>query len=590
MRKGLDDLFYLYLMKLTGTHNRTEGRIDNKKKIPIENLRDINMLKRTSLVLGIIFAMASLGPAQAPEKDKVIAGAERAFEKAAKTNPMPAPGCAVGVSLNGESVFEKAFGLAEMEHNIPNTPQTIFESGSVAKQFTAAALVLLQQDGKLKLDDPVRKYIPELPDYGKPLTIRHILTHTAGLRDWGSVMALTGAGRGDRVVTQPIALDVIYRQKALDFEPGAEYSYSNSGYQLAAELVERVSGKKFGEFLGERIFKPLGMTSSSWRENYRKLIPGRAQGYSKSGPNGPWMLNMPIMNVIGNGGMLTTVGDWLKWNAALDARTFGEQFVREMETQGILNDGRKISYALGLDVGSYKRIKEVAHSGGTAGYQTYLARFPEKKLSVAALCNGAPPFSGEIVYSVVDEIFGPFPAAAQPEGAKVAEEQLKRYVGTWRNEKTHNANTIAIDKGELKLNGGPLRPMADGTFLLGERKVIFTLKVGGPSVSEINNTDGSITRLILEPSWTPTAADLASFSGDWHSDEAGVTASFTVEGDKAFIVVRPTVKLPLRPVYKDAFSGPGYVIWFTRDPSGKIDKMHVGGSRMRDMHFVRLVK
>ena len=546
------------------------------------------MRKRSSSAFAIILILASLCLAQAPERALVIAGAERAFEKAAKTNPMPAPGCAVGVSLDGQSVFEKAFGLAEMEHNIPNTPQTIFESGSVAKQFTAAALVLLQQDGKLKLDDPVRKYIPELPDYGKPVTIRHILTHTAGLRDWGSVMSLTGAGRGDRVVTQPIALDVIYRQKALDFEPGAEYSYSNSGYQLAAELVERVSGKKFGEFVGERIFKPLGMTNSSWRENYRKLVPNRAQGYSKSGPNGPWMLNMPIMNVVGNGGMLTTVGDWLKWNAALEAKTFGEQFIREMETQGVLNDGRKISYALGLDVGSYKGIKEIAHSGGTAGYQTYLARFPEKKLSVAALCNGGPPFSGDIVYSVLDEIFGPFPTPAQTEGAKVAEEHLKKYVGTWRNEKTRNANTIAVDKGELKLNGGPLRPMADGTFQLGERKVIFSSKEGGPLVSEIFNNDGSVTRMVLEPTWTPTAADLASFTGDWYSDEAAVTASFTVEGDNAFIVVKPTIKLPLRPAYKDAFSGPGYIIWFTRDSSGKIDKMHVGGSRMRDMPFLKI--
>src|SRR5687767_3966808 len=180
---------------------------------------------RSSIVAILLFAAATFG--QVSDKEKVVAGAERAFEKAAKTNPMPAPGCSIGVSLNGQTVFEKAFGLAEMEHNIPNTPQTIFESGSVAKQFTAAALVLLEQDGKLKIDDSVKKHIPELPDYGKPVTIRHILTHTAGLRDWGSVMALTGAGRGDRVVTQPIALDVIFRQKALDFEPGAEYSYSN---------------------------------------------------------------------------------------------------------------------------------------------------------------------------------------------------------------------------------------------------------------------------------------------------------------------------------------------------------------------------
>lgn len=532
-----------------------------------------------------ISLLGSTLSSQAPEKEKVIAGAERAFEKAAKANPMPAPGCAVGVSLNGQSVFEKAFGLAEMEHNIPNTPQTIFESGSVAKQFTAAALVLLEQDGKLKIDDPVRKYIPELPDYGKPLTIRHILNHTAGLRDWGSVMALTGAGRGDRVVTQDIALDVIVRQKSLDFDPGAEYSYSNSGYQLAAVIVERVSGQKFGEFVGSRIFKPLGMTNSSWRDDYRRLVPGRAQGYSKQGPNAPWMLNMPIMNVVGNGGMLTTVGDWLKWNAALDAKTLGAPFVYALETQGVLNDGRKIAYALGLSVGDYKGIKEVTHSGGTAGYQTYLARFPEKKLSVAALCNGFPPSSGDIVYSVVDEIFGPFPEPAKVDTIAVSEDQLKKFAGIWRNDVTRNANQIALDKGELKINGTALKPVADGSFMLGERKLKF--KDGNPVTAAIANPDGSFTRLTLVSEWKPTAADLAAIAGDWHSEEAQATFTFAVEGDKAFIKQRPSLKLPLQPLYKDHFGTQGYAIWVTRDASGKIDKLHVGGSRMRDMLFVR---
>jgi CubicO group peptidase (beta-lactamase class C family) len=207
------------------------------------------------------------------------------------------------VSLNGDVVFEKAFGLADLEHNVPNTTQTIFESGSVAKQFTAAAVVLLQQDGKLSLDDPVKKYIPELPDYGSPLTIRHLLNHTAGVRDWGTVLSLTGAGRGERIITQDLALDVITHQRALDFTPGSEYSYSNSGYNLAAIIVERVSKQKFPAFIEERLFKPLGMKNSSWRDDYQRIVPGRAQAYSRQG-NGPWRLNMPFMNVYGNGGML----------------------------------------------------------------------------------------------------------------------------------------------------------------------------------------------------------------------------------------------------------------------------------------------
>src|SRR5215813_9296771 len=215
----------------------------------------MNPMNRKNLlfVLTVIAFLSSTTWAQVPDKAKVVAGAERAFEKVSKAYVAPGPGCAAAVSLNGETVFEKAFGLADMEHNVPNTAQTIFESGSVAKQFTAASLVLLQQEGKLSIDDPVRKYIPELPDYGSPLTIRHLLNHTAGLRDWGTVMALTGAGRGDRVISQDLAFDVITHQRALNYTPGAEYSYSNSGYNLAAIIIERVSKQKFPAFVEERL-------------------------------------------------------------------------------------------------------------------------------------------------------------------------------------------------------------------------------------------------------------------------------------------------------------------------------------------------
>lgn len=540
----------------------------------------------------VIFVISTEAIGQVPERARVIDGAERAFEKAAKTNPMPAPGCAVGVSLNGEPIFEKAFGLADMEHNIANTPATIFESGSVAKQFTAAALILLQQDGKLKIDDPVRKYIPELPDYGKPLTIRHILSHTAGLRDWGSVMALTGAGRGDRVVTQAIALDVIYRQKHLDFEPGAEYSYSNSGYQLAAEIVERVSGKKFGEFVSERIFKPLGMTNSSWRDDYQQIVPGRAQAYSRQGANAPWRLNMPIMNVVGNGGMLTTVGDWLKWNAALDAQTLGSSFVNALETQAILNDGRKISYALGIVVDEYHGMKQVAHSGGTAGYQTYLARYPDKKLSVAAMCNGNPPSSGAVAHNIVDEIFGPYPQAAKPpEPVAMTEDQLKKYVGIFRDERTHFPLRFIIDKGSLKLDSTQLKPLSEATFMIGNRRLTFTIdKNGNPIGGQAVDPAGAVDRFVAEKAWEPTPADLANFTGDWYSDEAQAGVSFVVENGKAFIVNKPVIRLELQPVYKDHFTGGEYVIWFTRKSNGQIERMHVGGGRMRDMCFERKLR
>jgi CubicO group peptidase (beta-lactamase class C family) len=547
------------------------------------------MTRRNILFVVAFIAVGScLASAQVPDKEKVVAGAEKAFEKVTKAYVAPGPGCAAAVSLNGEVVFEKAFGLAELEHNVPNTPQTVFESGSVAKQFTAAALVLLQQDGKLKLDDPVRKYIPELPDYGTPLTIRHMLNHTAGLRDWGTVLSLTGAGRGDRVISQDLALDVITHQRALDFQPGSEYSYSNSGYNLAAIIVERVSKQKFPAFVEERLFKPLGMKNSSWRDDYQRIVPGRAQAYSRQG-TGPWRLNMPFMNVYGNGGMLTTVGDWMKWNAMLDSQTLGAALVEALETQGVLNDGRKIAYALGLTVDSYKGLRDVSHGGSTAGYQTFLARYPNNKVSVGVMCNGTSPSAGGIAANITDEIFGPYPEGPKTEPAKIADEELKKFVGVWRSEKTHAPARFVIENGVSRWSGARLIAMGGGQFLAGANKLKFTLdKDGNPVTAETVDSDGEVRRFVFEKEWTPTAEEIESFKGNWFSEEAGATFSVVVDGGKMFIKQRPTTNLAMQPLYKDHFDVQGYVVWFTRDKSGKVEAMHVGTSRMRDMPFARV--
>lgn len=552
------------------------------------------MTRKTFLLVFTVIAFlstatwAQVSNKEIPNKEKVIAGSERAFEKFTKAYAAPAPGCAAAVSLNGETVFEKAFGLADLEFNVPNSPQTIFESGSVAKQFTAAAVVLLQLDGKLSLDDAVRKYIPELPDYGAPLTIRHLLNHTSGIRDWGTVLSLTGAGRGDRVVSQELALDVIIHQRALDFTPGSEYSYSNSGYNLLAIIVERVSKQKFAAFLDERLFKPLGMKNSSLRDDYQRIVPGRAQAYSRQGP-GPWRLNMPFMNVYGNGGMLTTVGDWIKWNAMLDSKTLGAPLVEALETRGVLNDGRKIAYALGLEVDTYKGLRDVSHGGSTAGYQTFLARYPDNKVSVAVMCNGTSPIAGVIAAGITDEIFGPYPETPRPEAAKISEDELKKLTGIWRNEKTHAPARFVIENGVARWSGARLIPMGGGRFIAGGNQLTFAFdQQGSPISAETVDSDKEVRRFLREAAWTPTPADLESLKGDWFSEEAGATYTVVVEADKAFIKQRPATSFPMQPLYQNHFDVGGYVVWFTQDQKGKINGMHVGASRMRDMLFLRV--
>ena len=298
------------------------------------------------------------------------------------------PGCAVGVAVGGKPVLMKAYGMADLERGVPNTPETIFEGGSVAKQFTAMAILLLAADGRLSLDDEVRKHVPELPDYGTSLTIRHLLTHTSGLRDWGSVAAIAGWPRTTREYTHADVLDILSRQRSLNFAPGTDWSYSNSGFNLAAIIVDRVSGMPFAEFSKRRIFTPLGMTNTQWRDDHRRIVKGRAIAYSTASSG--YEIEMPFENVHGNGGLLTTVGDLLKWNENFVKPKVGDApLLAEQQRPGKLKSGRDLDYALGLYVRPLDGIKNVYHSGSTAGYRAHLNRFPDTNTSVAVLCNGS---------------------------------------------------------------------------------------------------------------------------------------------------------------------------------------------------------
>jgi hypothetical protein len=298
---------------------------------------------------------------------------------------------------------------------------------------------------------------------------------------------------------------------------------------------------------------------------------------------------MPFMNVYGNGGMLTTVGDWIKWNAMLDSQSLGAPLVNELETRGVLNDGRKIRYALGLTVGTYKGLKDVSHGGATAGYQTFLARYPDNKVSVAVMCNGTSPSAGAIAADITDQIFGPYPENARSEPAKVSEEELKKFVGIWRHEKTHAPARFVLENGVARFSGARVTPMGGGQFTVGDSQLKFTSdKDGQPTSAEFVDSDGEVSRFVPEKGWTPAPEELASFKGDWFSEEAEARLTFAVEGDKPFIKQRPASSFAMQPIYKDHFVVQGLVLWFTRDKDGKVNGMHVGASRMRDMPFVRV--
>lgn len=297
-----------------------------------------------------------------------------------------------------------------------------------------------------------------------------------------------------------------------------------------------------------------------------------------------------VYECVWQGGMLTTFGDWLKWNAMLDSRSMGAPLVEALETTGVLNGGRKITYALGVVVTNENGQRKVAHGGSTAGYQTFLSRYPDLKLSIAVMCNGSSRNPSALERDIFNEIAGPFPAPTPPATIAMKPEELQKYVGLWRNEKTHMPERTMVESGALRLAGqAVLRPLPDGSFQSGSTKIRFQMGTNGKPISVEVDTGEAITRYIAETQWTPTPNELMPLAGIWHSDEADASFTIAVENDKAFFVQRPDTRLQLRPQFKDHFSvGIGQVLWVTRDANGQITKLHVGAGRMRDMPFERV--
>jgi len=494
------------------------------------------------------------------------------------------PGCAVGVSDDGRIVLEKAYGMADLEHGVPNRSDTIFEAGSVSKQFTAAAVLLLARDGKLSLDDPVRKYVPELPEYAVPITIRQMLHHTSGLRDWGNVEWIAGWPRGTRVYTHPHVLDILGRQYGLNFQPGTRWSYSNSGYNLSAIIVARVAGESFADFTRKRIFEPLGMSRTSWRDDFTRIVKDRAIAYAETG--GRYALDMPFENVHGNGGLLTTVGDLLRWNANFDAPKVGDAgFVQLMQTPGVLASGEETGYAYGISVGRYNGVTEVRHSGTTGSYRAFLARYPEPNLSVAVLCNAGNSMPRQALHAVADlyltDALKPEPA---PTPATLSESQLDRFTGLYRN--VSRGDTLRVER-----DGAALR-LGDGTPLVAVSPTRLT--DGGELVIEVgphglaSMRDGSGGPISIERVTTPvlSADQLAQYAGNFRSDEAETELGVRLRDGKLELTQRPDSVFPLTPLYEDAFDSELGTILFRRDDD-RVATFSVVQDRVWDLRFHR---
>lgn len=540
--------------------------------------------RRLRTPLAALVALALAAPAGAQQPGPQVDDLFSAFAS------LETPGCAVGVTRDGAEVLTRGYGSADLENRIANTGATIFEAGSVSKQFTTAAVVLLAQDGKLSLDDDVRRFLPELPEYGAPITIRHLVTHTSGLRDWGSLASLGGWPRTTRTYTHEHMLDIAARQRELNYLPGDFYSYTNTGYNLMAVIVERVSGMPFAEFSRVRLFEPLGLAHTQWRDDYTRIVPGRAQAYRRTSDG--YRLNMPFENVHGNGGLLTTVGDLLRWTHLLErGEIAGPEFTREMHRQARLNNGREIEYAGGLFVTSHRGIPEVNHSGSTAGYRAFLTRYPDHGVAVAVLCNNATANATALARGVADLYLPASPASESATAATgIAGPEAAALPGLYRETRRGRPLRIAERNGGLVAGNAALTPAGPGRYTLpgGATIIVGPPATAGVAAFRWTAADGDEVEYVREPEFAPTAAELQAYAGRYHSDEVEATYTVTVEDGTLLLRERFGPAAELTPAYPDAFTLGGSVIRFARDAGGRVTALSSASDRVWNLRFDRV--
>ncbi|MEO5859671.1 MAG: serine hydrolase domain-containing protein [Pyrinomonadaceae bacterium] len=500
------------------------------------------------------------------------------------------PGCAVAFSQNGKLVINKAYGSADLERDRPITPTTLFDAGSVRKQFVAAAILILAEEGKLALTDDIRKYIPELPDYGRTITVDHLLTHTSGIRDWQPLLNLAG---GD-----PTAMTMILRQRELNFMPGDEWSYSNSGYVLLPEIVTRVSKIPFSEFVQKRVFDPAGMKSTTYRDDPLFIIKDRAIAYSKEKDR--WKMDMYLGNERGGAGALfTTAVDLVAWQDSLTANRLGPFVTAKLMEPAVLNNGRKLSYARGQQIEPFRGGGQLIwHSGGAAGYSALSGRVPQHNLSIAITCNqdgtARSAFAGRIFNLFLPAgIVNENPPPANPNA--IATGDLTGKAGMFFDEKTGQALRIQINnQGALTIpGGGPLVPLAvdrfknqrTTPFFMSEAE--FEIQYLSADRIELKTKDGIVSHYRRAQAWTPTAEDLKALAGLYRSDE--LTATFEATPTKDGLSVRANYanSIEFKPVEKDTFQINQSLLRFRRDTAGKVVGLEYTNPLLRGVKFTK---
>ncbi len=537
-----------------------------------------------ALALSLIFRIPSVA-ADSEERrvDQIFA----AYDKA------DSPGCVLGAIRNGSLVYRKAYGAASLELGVPLSAQSVFNMGSVSKQFTAASVVLAAEQGYLSLDDNIRKYIPELPDYGQPIALRHMLHHTSGLRDVSSLLAISG--RSLDLHSTDELIDLVARQRALNFNPGEEWSYSNTNYFLLAEVVKRTTKKPLSEFAADNIFRPLGMAHTRFYDDHTVVVPGRIPAY-EPGKNGGFLLDWSTNpERVGDGGLMSSVDDLFLWDRNFYENRLGTgTLLKEMLARATLNNGKPLSYALGLINGRYRGLPTVHHEGDVLGYHTSVLRFPEQRFTVVCLCNVSTAGPLNLSYRVADVLLEkelrPSTVASQP-ASTAAGLNPSSLVGNYLDIRDHSLWSFTATGGNLSVRSSQgraaLRP-AGGNQFVGP----------GSIVVEFANSDGAMKAIIDRDGQTlftgtrieqvhPSEQALAPYIGSYTSKELDATYKLSIDNGSLMLRVNWNPPVKLTPTVLDEFDGEHMILAFRRNAQSRVSGISVfaRGDRVRNLTF-----
>ncbi len=539
-----------------------------------------------TLVFALSFGSLVYGDSKTDQVDDL-------FEKWAKADT---PGCALGIIQDGELIYKQGYGMANLEYGIPNSSTTVFRTGSVSKQFTTMSIVLADAKGKLSLDDDIRKHIPEMAEYERTVTIRHLIHHTSGIRDYLVLMMLAGK-RDEDYYTNEEVMEALARLENLNFTPGSEYLYSNAGYWLLAQIIERATGKTLREWADEEMFKPLGMKHTHFHDDPRMIVQNRASGY-RSKEDGGFEINMTPLEMVGDGGVFTSIDDLLEWDRNFDRKTLGgEDVMTEMLTPGRFNNGKAQVYAGGLRVSHYRGIPIVEHGGVFVGFKAGMIRFPEQGFSAYCLCNVSEAQPTELIQKIADIYLDGHFRDEEIQTVSLPEDILQKRVGTYWDAGSSQLLELKLEERQLQVvtGGRPLKllPLSETRFITDRRQAKVDLEFQDgredkPLRVEVQSEGQRPFEYERVRPASPSIEELETYVGGFYCRELDATYHVKMGKDSKLVVdFAHFPEQTLESIFPDAFRYEFGNVVFEKNEEGKVTGFRLSAGRARNFVFVR---